>query len=82
MAARLYDRERDDLHPLEEIRDLDREDARGLLARHEVWICAGIRRRYRVTSWERDHGEFDQLDDAREFLRLLLEGNPHLVERT
>lgn len=68
-AVRVYDHERDD-------------SIGSLLRRHEVWLCAGVRRRYRICSWERDHGEFDQLSEAREFLRLLLEGNPHLVERS
>lgn len=48
---------------------------------NEVWLCAGIDRPYRITSWRRDYGEFNSMDDALDFKRLLLLGNPDLREK-
>ena len=47
--------------------------------RESVWLCAGLTRRWRVCSYERDYGEFDGHTDAVAFLRLLVVGNPALA---
>lgn len=47
----------------------------------EVWLSAGLRLPYRVASWERSYGEFSDEAEAREFLRLLLAGNPDMTLR-
>jgi hypothetical protein len=44
----------------------------------EVWIAAGLKRRWRVVSMQRTFGEFDRVADAYAFLGLLLEGNPQM----
>jgi len=48
----------------------------------EVWLCSGIEKPYRIASWHETYGEFDSVEDAQEFKRLLLEGNEDLIERT
>lgn len=45
--------------------------------RDQVWVCGGIDKPWRVASWSHDFGEFDQLEDAEELLRLLLVGGKH-----
>lgn len=47
----------------------------------EVWIAAGLRKTWRVASWYTSFGEFMDEADARELLRLLLKGNPEMVDR-
>ena len=47
--------------------------------RESVWLCAGLTRRWRVCSYQRDYGEFDEHEEALEFLRLLVRGNPGLA---
>lgn len=49
--------------------------------RVDVWLCAGLRRPYRVCSDTHTYGEFDRLDEAREFCRLLVAGNPDTLRR-
>ena len=44
-----------------------------------VFLCAGLTKRWRVASYERDYGEFDGHTDAVAFLRLLVVGNPGLA---
>jgi len=46
--------------------------------REQVYLCSGVRKPYRIASTSTTYGEFDQLVDARDFLRLLLAGNPEL----
>jgi hypothetical protein len=46
----------------------------------EVWLALGQHRRWRVRSAEHTYGEWDRLDDAQAFLRLLVTGNLELVE--
>jgi hypothetical protein len=41
-------------------------------------LCDGLRKPYRITSADHIFGEFDHLDEARDFLRLLIAGNPEL----
>ena len=48
--------------------------------REEVWIAAGLQRRYRVCSLERTFAEFEDAGRARLFIDLLIEGNPRLKE--
>ena len=43
-----------------------------------VWICAGLKRTWRVASAGRDFGEFDDIQKARDFLLLLCDGNDEL----
>jgi hypothetical protein len=49
-----------------------------LTDRDEVWLARGLQRRWRVRSERHTFGEWDELADATEFLRLLVEGNPQL----
>jgi hypothetical protein len=49
--------------------------------REDVWMCAGLRRPYRICSASTVYGEFDRLDDARDFWRLLVDGNPDTLRR-
>lgn len=46
----------------------------------QVWIAAGIDRRYRVLSCGHTFGEWDTHDDAKTFLRLLVTGNARYAE--
>jgi hypothetical protein len=46
----------------------------------EVWLALGMGRRWRVRSAEQTFGEWDRLEDAQAFLRLLVAGNPQYVE--
>lgn len=46
--------------------------------REQLWIAAGCFKRWQVCSNQRSFGEFDELEDAREFRRLLVLGNPRL----
>jgi hypothetical protein len=46
--------------------------------REQVWLCTGASQPYRIASTRRSYGEFDRLEDARDFMRLLLLGNPDL----
>ena len=43
-----------------------------------VFLCSGLRKCWRVASYERDYGEFDELEQARDFLRQLVRDNPGL----
>jgi hypothetical protein len=47
----------------------------------EVWICAGLKRPYRVASWAETFQEFDSAAEARAYLAGLLAARPELVER-
>jgi hypothetical protein len=44
-----------------------------------VFICNGLTQPWRVASYERDYAEFDRWEDAAEFMRLLVLGNPGMV---
>jgi hypothetical protein len=44
----------------------------------QVYLCAGVSKPYRIASTARTYGEFNHLEDARDFMRLLLLGNPDL----
>lgn len=46
---------------------------------HEtVWLASGLTKTWRICSYERDFGEWDDLADALAFKTLLLTGNPDL----
>ncbi|HEY4441629.1 MAG TPA: hypothetical protein VGN14_14315 [Candidatus Elarobacter sp.] len=44
----------------------------------DVWIAAGLRKRWRVIAVDRSFGEWDDLTAATQFLALLVDGNPNL----
>lgn len=48
----------------------------------EVWIAMGLHKPWRVVSLARTFGEFDDLDDARALLELLVKGDPSLRRLT
>lgn len=42
----------------------------------KLWLCGGLTKLWRITDGAMTFGEWDDIDDARECLALLLKGNP------